>query len=231
MPLILSLLPGSRHCQQSRFEAHQTQHLGRTRRPRCLTRGVSAGLGRSAVIRGLCHGAHSSPLLFCKCGLLYFSTTHSAAALSPLSSSGDSFGVGLRHGFEDIFLQLCTFFFLEQSSWCAILGGLFFLPDECVRARLQTGHLGPAWLINQSVRPVSKPRPFLVAQVPTASVTCDTGEGPSAGPAWTWAPSLSFLSCGECDIASRSERVSLPVRRSMTLCSCDSQVRLSSYDF
>lgn len=132
---------------------------------------------------------------------------HSAAALSPLSSSGDSFGVGLRHGFEDIFLQLRTFFFLEQSSWCAVLGGLFFLPDECVRARLQTGHLGPAWLINQSVRPVSKPRPFLVAQVPTASVTCDTGEGPSAGPAWTWAPSLSFLSCGECDRLENAHRL------------------------
>lgn len=230
MPLILSLLPGSRHCQQSRFGAHQTQRLGRTRRPRCLARGVSAGLGRSAVIRGLCHSAHSSPLLFCKCGLLYFSTTARPLSL-PFHLQETPLEWAFATGLRTFSCSYALFFFLEQSSWCAVLGGLFFLPDECVRARLQTGHLGPAWLINQSVRPVSKPRPFLVAQVPTASVTCDTGEGPSAGPAWTWAPSLSLLSCGECDIASRSERVSLPVRRSMTLRSCDSQVRLSSYDF
>lgn len=62
------------------------------------------------------------------------------------------------------------FFLLEQSSLCSVLGDLFFLPDECRRARCEQLIWAPAQLVNQSPDHVSRPRPVLVAQVPAASV-------------------------------------------------------------
>lgn len=140
--------------------------MPRTRGPRQL------GVGRS-VIAGSAPRARTARFFCFASAVCYISQPRRGLPLSAfifgrlLRSGPSPRGLGNARAVS----YALFFFLLEQSSLCSVLGDLFFLPDECGRARCEQLIWAPAQLVNQSPDHVSRPRPVLVAQVPAASVT------------------------------------------------------------